>query len=241
MNTDPLQKKRVVIVGLGGLGSPLAWALVKAGVEHITAIDPDHVELSNLHRQILFKKGDIGRGKAVVIATRLKKLNKNCQINPIVEHINEKNANMLLAGHDVICEGTDSIAAKYLANDVGVELGIPLVIAGALGFGGQVFTVVPKLSACYRCVFESPLHDHPATCAQNGVLGSVVGFTAGYQAKETLAILRGKPAELAGKVWMYDALRDRERRVDVVRRRDCETCGDAPIEAMRGVAKKVFW
>lgn len=226
MNHAILRNKRVAIVGLGGLGSPVAMTLVKAGVRNITVIDPDRVEPSNLHRQILFDRVDIGRKKAHVVAEKLGQMDSECHILAHTEGLDENNSVAMLTGHDVICEGTDSLEAKYVANDTGVALGIPVVIAGALRLEGQVLTVLPKISACYRCVFESLPSGRLATCFQNGVLGPVVGFTAGCQAKETLLILRDRHPELAGKVWMYDALRDRERRVAVRQRTDCETCGD---------------
>jgi molybdopterin-synthase adenylyltransferase len=153
---DPsLASRRVLVVGVGGLGSPAALALARAGVGTLELVDPDRIDVSNLHRQLLYDSSDVGRPKVTVAAERLRQLAPGVQIHAHCVRFGPADG-ALLDGVDCVVDGTDTVAAKFVLNDVAVGSRVPLVHAGVLGFVAQLMTVVPGASACYRCVFEEP-------------------------------------------------------------------------------------
>jgi adenylyltransferase/sulfurtransferase len=210
-------RSRVLIVGVGGLGAPAAMALADAGVGTLVLVDPDTVELSNLHRQPLYETTDVGRAKVDVAASRLRGVR-------VVTH-RAHFAPEHLAGADVVLDGTDSIAAKFLVNDACVDAGIPLVHAGVLGFRAQLLTVLPGRSACYRCVFEEapPPGDVPS-CQEAGVLGPVPSLAGALQAAEALRVLAGIAAHYADRLLTFDLHAGRWRVVPVAARPACPAC-----------------
>jgi len=210
-------RSRALIVGVGGLGAPAAMALAAAGVGTLVLVDPDVVELSNLHRQPLYETADIGRAKVDVAASRLhgsKVVTYRARFAP--EH---------LAACDVALDGTDSIAAKFLVNDACVDAGVPLVHAGVLGFRAQLLTVLPGRSACYRCLFEEapPPGDVPS-CQEAGVLGPVPSVAGALQAAEALRVLAGVEAQHADRLLTFDLHAGRWRVVPVAARSSCPAC-----------------
>jgi adenylyltransferase/sulfurtransferase len=223
-----LAGKRAAIVGVGGLGAPLIEALARAGVGSLTLIDGDRVDLSNLPRQVLFEADDVGRPKVEVAAAAAKRLAPAAVVTPVDRFLDEANGAEILRGHDVICDGTDSLEAKFLLNDLALALDIPAVLAGVVRADGQVFTVLPGACACYRCLFEGLPDDPGPTCAQAGVLGPLVGQVGALQATEALRVLSGEPARLAGALTALDAFSGRSRRVSVPRDPGCAACGHLP-------------
>lgn len=179
----------VLIVGAGGIGSPVARILVDAGVTGITVVDPDVVELENLHRQILFDERDLGRPKAEVAAERL-------PVEGLVLRLDATNGPRLVRGRSCVVDGTDSFAAKYLLNDLCLDLGVPLVHAGAAQFRGQVLLVRPG-GPCLRCLLPKPPDAATDECRITGIFGPAAGLVAALAAGETLRALAGDPGPAA--------------------------------------------
>lgn len=188
-----LRAKRVAIVGLGALGSVIAPWLARAGVGHLTLIDRDLVELSNLQRQLLYTEDDLGLAKADVAAARLSRANPDIELRPLVADLTSGNARELLSGFDLICDGTDNFEARFLINDMAILTGTPWIYAGAIGAEGVVWPIQVPRTPCLRCLIEEP----PAfgdvdTCDTAGVLGPAVGVIASWAALEALKLLTGK-------------------------------------------------
>ena len=218
--------RAAAIVGVGGLGAPAAAALVAAGVERLTLIDPDAVELSNLPRQPLFGVADLGRSKAVAAADRLSRAGgPGLRVTAHEERLDAGSGERILAGHAVVIDGTDNLDTKVLLNERALGLGIPLVHAGAVGLEGQLLSILPHRSACLRCLFvELPDADDLPTCQQAGILGPVVGAVGLAAAREAAAILAGRRPLLANRLAILSAARWVWRRVEVRPNPRCPTC-----------------
>jgi adenylyltransferase/sulfurtransferase len=212
------------VVGAGGLGAPAAAALARAGIGTLALIDPDVVEPSNLHRQPLYDATDVGRPKVAVAAERLRGLAVSLRVERWQESFTPQHA-ALAAGYDVVLDGTDSIASKFVVNDAAVAARVPLVHAGVLGWRFQVLTVLPGVTACYRCIFEEepPPGDVPS-CQEAGVLGPVPALAAAVQVTEALAVVAGRAPALAGRLLSADVARGRWRTVPVVPNPRCPAC-----------------
>lgn len=196
---------KVLIVGAGGLGSPAALYLAAAGVGTIGLCDFDHVELSNLQRQIIHSTATVGTLKTESAKARMQDLNPEVDVITFPNALTQQNAHSILEGFDAVIDGTDSFAVRYLINDVAQELGIPVVHGSILRFEGQV-TVFPKGGPCYRCLFsEAPPAELAPNCSTAGVLGVLPGVIGSMQATEALKLLIGLPT-LIGKLALYDAL-----------------------------------
>lgn len=188
-----LRSKRVAVLGLGALGSVIAPWLARAGVGHLTLIDRDLVEASNLQRQLLYGEADLGRPKAEVAAQRLAEANSTIDLRPVVADLTSGNARELLSGFDLVCDGTDNFEARFLINDVALLTGTPWIYAGAIGGEGLVWPLNPPRTPCLRCLIEEP----PAagdvdTCDSAGVLGPAVGVIGSWAALEAIKVLTGK-------------------------------------------------
>ncbi len=216
---------RALVVGAGGLGGPIAIALGSAGIQ-LTIVDPDIVELSNLHRQIQFTAADIGHPKATRLAGRV--VGRGGQARAVVGRFTTATADTLAADADLVVDGTDDPATKFAVADWAVASGRHYVIAGALRYGGNVMAGAPGV-ACYRCLFEEPELAGP-TCADAGVLGPVVGAIGGVAAAVAIGLVRGERG-LAGALLAFDDLRvvSDPRIVRFAARRDCPACARAPI------------
>ncbi len=188
-----LRGARVAIVGLGATGSVLAAWLARAGVGHLTLLDRDLVEQSNLQRQLLYGEADLLRPKAEAAAARLREANSEIELRPLVADLTSGNARELLAGFDLILDGTDNFEARYLINDVSILTGTPWIYTGALGAEGMVWPLHPPRTPCLRCLMEEPPASGDVdTCDSAGVLGPAVGVAASWAALEALKLLTGK-------------------------------------------------
>jgi molybdopterin/thiamine biosynthesis adenylyltransferase len=221
-----LVNSRVLIIGAGGLGSPAAFYCAAAGVGTIGIADPDSVELSNLQRQILHTMQDVGTPK---VASAEKKLNALYPEINIVRHqirINSDNADSLLCGYQFVIDATDNFASKFLINDACVKFKIPFSHAGVLALSGQIMTVLPNKSACYRCVFgkEPPVESAPVT-SRFGILGSVAGVIGAMQATECIKYLCGIDGLLTDRILIFDGKTMNCRTVQVKRNPSCPACG----------------
>lgn len=221
---------RVLVVGAGGLGAPVALYLAAAGVGTLGLVDMDRVDLSNLQRQVIHFTADVGRLKTESAAAKLADLNPGVRVVAIPERLDAANAGRILgAGWDFVVDGTDNFAAKFLINDACVLAGLPYSHGGILRFEGQTMTVDPRRSACYRCAFHAPPPKGAVpTCSQAGVLGAVAGMLGTIQAAESLKWLARAGTPLTDALLSFDALEMRFRRIALRRSPTCPVCGDAP-------------
>ncbi len=218
----------VLVVGAGGLGSPAALYLAAAGVGTIGLVDHDRIELSNLQRQILFDTDEIGQGKAVTAGARLSALNPSVRVDAHEARLAAGNVERIFRDYDVIIDGTDRLATRYLINDACVLMGKPLVSAAIHRFEGQAMTYLPGRSPCYRCLYPESPEDLIPNCATAGVLGVLPGVMGSLQATEAIKILLGIGETLAGRLLVYDALALHFDEFRFERRQDCAVCGEHP-------------
>jgi molybdopterin/thiamine biosynthesis adenylyltransferase len=218
---------RVLLVGVGGLGCPAAMALVTAGVEHLGLCDDDEVERSNLHRQILFADADVGTPKVEAAARALRAMAPGLDLRLHRTRLLPDDAVALVREYDVVLEGSDNFATKFLAADACALARVPVVHASAVRWVGTALAVGARGRPCYRCLFEDvlPAEDAPS-CADAGVMGPVVGVVAAAQVDRALALLDGR--DVGGELVTFDGRSGALRRRTISRRRDCPLCGDAP-------------
>jgi molybdopterin/thiamine biosynthesis adenylyltransferase len=217
-----LKTARVLIVGAGGLGAPAALYLAAAGVGEIVITDPDVVALSNLQRQVLYATADEGRAKVEAAAERLAALNPNVRLRPLAERLDATNARNLIAGHDLVLDGTDDFATRLAVNAACMAEHVPLV-SGAIGrWTGQigVFTGRP----CYRCLVPEIPPD-AETCVAVGVVGALAGVVGAMMALEAVKLIAEAGEPLTGRLLIYDALAAEARTVRIGPDPDCPVCG----------------
>ena len=219
-----LKETSIAVIGAGGIGSGVIPALAGAGVGRLTIIDSDRVEASNLHRQPLFRERDVGYAKAEMAAQFAHRLNRFVTATPVERRIDATNAADLLAGHDLVIDGSDNFATRLAVSDACVELQIPLVSAAAVQFHGQVglFTGKP----CYRCfvgdAFDS---DDCDTCAELGVLGALTGTMGSFAALLAIDFILGIGENQAGKLHLFDGEKLSWRTITIPPDPNCRTCG----------------
>jgi molybdopterin-synthase adenylyltransferase len=202
-----LAQARVLIVGAGGLGSPIALYLAAAGVGTIDIVDSDVVDVSNLQRQIAHATSDIGRAKAESAAEAVLAINPELNVRVHRTRLRADNIMDLVGGSDFVLDGTDNFPAKFLLNDACVLAGVPLSHGGVLGFGGQTMTILPGRSACYRCIFRRPPPPGAvATGSQAGILGAVAGLLGTIQAAEAVKYITGAGTLLTDVLLRFDTL-----------------------------------
>jgi len=223
-----------VVVGAGGLGSPLALTLALAGAGRVVLVDDDVVDVSNLPRQILYRTADVGRPK--VVAARAALVRRGvaaARVEAVRTRFDEASAAALLHDATVVCDGSDDAATKFFVNDVARARGVAAVIAGVVRDRGNVFPVgADGGGACYRCLFEAPPADDAPTCADAGVLGPRCGQVAAWQARVAIALATGDdPDGIARRVWIFDEAGDAPRALELRRRPGCPTCAQAREEA----------
>ena len=224
-----LKAARVLAVGAGGLGSPLALYLAAAGVGTIGLVDFDVVDESNLHRQVLFSTADVGRPKLVAAAERLRGMNPNVRILPFEERLTSANALGIVRDFDVVADGTDNFPTRYLVNDACVLTGKPNAYASVFRFEGQASVFWAEKGPCYRCLYaEPPPPGLVPSCAEGGVLGILPGLLGVMQATETLKLLLGVGEPLIGRLVLVDALSMRFRDLKIRKNPACVICGPNP-------------
>lgn len=224
-----LKAARVLVVGAGGLGSPAAMYLAAAGVGTLGLVDFDAVDASNLQRQILHGTPDVGRPKVESARERLHALNPHVTLRTHAARLSPDNALALFREYDVVLDGTDSYATRYLINDASVLTGVPNVSASVFRFEGQVSVFGAKGGPCYRCLYpEPPPAGLVPSCGEGGVLGVVPGVVGTLQATEALKLVAGLGEPLVGRLLVFDALDMTFRTLKVRRDPKCPACGDAP-------------
>ncbi|MDO7597445.1 MAG: molybdopterin-synthase adenylyltransferase MoeB [Pseudomonadota bacterium] len=220
-----LLNSHVLIVGVGGLGSPVALYLAAAGVGHLTLVDDDVVELSNLQRQIIHGEQDIGRLKVESAADSLRGLNSGVQIETHTTRLSEQTLTLAVTAADVVVDCSDNFATRFLLNKVTQQLNTPLVSGAAIRMEAQVTVYDPRQigSACYRCIYEDN-GELQQTCSESGVLSPLLGIIGSMQAVETVKLLTQIGESLAGRLMIFDALAMTWRELKLRQDPDCPIC-----------------
>jgi molybdopterin/thiamine biosynthesis adenylyltransferase len=234
-----LSGKTALVIGAGGLGGPALLTLAAGGVGTLLVVEDDVVETSNLNRQPLFKEADVGERKAIAAAARLRALFPGVAVDARDLRFDAGNALALVGAADVVVDGSDNFATKFLANDAALRARKPLVHGGILRTTAQLLTISPAgIGGCLRCLFEAP---PPAgsvpSCAEAGVLGATAGFAGALMGAEALRLLAGERGAYEGRLFTYEARSARGRLVLVRRRPGCAACaGTQPLEESEPVA-----
>ncbi len=225
-----LKSSRVLLVGAGGLGSPVAMYLAAAGVGTIGLVEYDDVDLSNLHRQILHGSAAVGRSKLESARQRLRDINPHVNVESHATRFTSANALEIARGYELIVDGTDNFATRYLINDTSVLLGIPNVYGAVHRFEGQVSIFGAPGGPCYRCLFrEPPPPELVPSCAEAGVLGVVPGLIGTIQAAEAIKLLLGIGDTLIGRLLTVDAMTMAFRTIEIQPDPECPACGTREI------------
>ncbi len=226
---ERLARASVLLVGAGGLGSPLAIYLAAAGVGRLGIVDFDQVDLSNLQRQVLYATEDVGHAKVERAARRVHGINPHVEVEPHPVRIEAGNAFELVDAYDVVIDGTDNFATRYLVNDACVMRGKPNVYGSIFRFEGQVSVFGVGGGPCYRCLYpEPPPPGSVPSCAEGGVLGVLPGIIGTLQATEAIKLLLGRGESLNGRLLLFDAMEMRFRELSIRRDPACPVCGDSP-------------
>ncbi len=223
---EKLKAARVLVVGMGGIGCPLAMYLAAAGVGELLLADFDRIEASNLQRQLLYAEADLGRRKAEVAAEKLALLNPLVALRPVSTALDADTLPPLLAGVDLVIDGCDNFATRSAVNAACRAAGLPLISAAAIGLGAQLAVYDPRRadSPCYACLFPEA-DEAAATCAEAGVLAPVPGVVATLAATEALKMLAGVGEPLVGRLWLWDGMTGMMRTLSVRRDPGCAVCG----------------
>lgn len=227
-----LGRARMLVVGAGGLGSPALLYLAAAGVGHITVIDDDRVDVTNLHRQVIHDTAGVGQKKVDSAAARLRALNPEIEIATIDARVDARMARDLVGAFDLVLDGTDNFGTRYALSDACAERRIPYVYGSVQGFEGQAAVLCTGDAPCYRCLFrEAPPPGTVPSCGELGVLGVVPGLVGTIQATEAVKLVLGIGQPLVGRLLMIDAARARLHEVELARDPACPACGTtAPAE-----------
>lgn len=225
-----LAAAKVLIIGAGGLGAPAAMYLAAAGVGQIGIADADVVDLSNLQRQIIHTTSDLGKAKVESAAETMRAINPDVEVKTYNEFIYSKNILDIVSDYDFILDGTDNFPAKFLINDACVMANKPFTHAGIIRFKGQLMTVIPHESPCYRCAFkEPPPKGAVPTCREAGVVGAMAGVIGSLQALEAVKYITGAGELLTGKLLTFDALMMNFHTVKLpARGNGCAVCSEHP-------------
>ena len=220
-----LKQAKVCVVGVGGLGNPIAIRLAAMGVGKIRIVDRDVIELSNLHRQTMFNEDDVGQVKVETAAKKLRKLNADIIIEELPVSINDYTAFDVVEGCDVVIDALDSVNARYSLNKACIEKKIPFVTGAAVGVTGQSFTILPNETACYHCLFPALDEDSMPTCSIEGVHPSILSIIGGIEVSEAVKIITGKQPSLKDKVLHVDLENLIFNFTKVSRVQECSVCG----------------
>jgi molybdopterin/thiamine biosynthesis adenylyltransferase len=224
-----INRASVLVVGAGGLGSPVALYLAAAGVGKIGIVDNDVVDTSNLQRQILHSTATVGKKKVESARDTLLALNPNLEVTPHDVRLNSGNILQILKGYDVVAEGSDNFPTKFLVNDACVMTATPVSMAGIFRFSGQMLTVIPRHGPCYRCLIPQPPPPGAIpSCQEAGVFGAMAGVVGVIQATEILKLILGKGEVLNGRLLLFEALQMRFEPIEVKRNPECPVCSETP-------------
>ena len=225
-----LKNSKVCVVGTGGLGHPIISRLATMGVGNLRIVDRDVIELSNLHRQMMFDEDDIGQVKVEVAAKKLHKLNPDCNIESLAISINDYTALEVVEGCDVVIDALDSVNARYAINKACVEFDIPFVTGAAVGTSGQVFTILPKKSACYFCMFPELDENTMPTCSIEGVHPPILSIVGAIEVAEAVKIILGKTPNLSERILHVDLENLDFNSTRTFRAEECPICGTGKLK-----------
>ncbi len=226
-----LRKARVVVVGLGGLGSISTLYLALAGVGYLRLVDQDTVELRNLHRQVLYTMDDLRYPKAEAAAERIRQTNPEVEVDAVPQNVSESNVDDVVKNVDCIVDGLDNMRTRYLLNRASIKYKIPYVFGAAIGIEGNLSVFAPPETPCLTCVFPNLDDQHLQTCETRGVLGATPGIIGTMQAMETIKLLAGIGEPLKGKLMVCDFRDMYFATIDIFRRPDCPACQGKMEEA----------
>ena len=223
---EKLLRSSILVVGAGGLGSPVLYYLAAAGVGRLGVADADTVAIPNLHRQILYATPDVGKAKVDVAAERLRALNPDVTVVEHLLRVDESNIDALIGGYDAVVDAPDNFATRYLVNDACWRAGKPLVEAAVLGFSGMLMTIIPPKTPCYRCLYPNPPREGTVpSSAEVGIMGMVPGIIGSLQALEAVKVLLGIGSSLGGRVLFFDGLGLGFEEMRLERNPGCAACG----------------
>lgn len=228
-----LRAAKICVVGVGGLGNPITTRLVAMGVGKLRIVDRDVIELSNLHRQTMYDEDDVGQVKVEVAARKLRKLNPDVEIESLPISINDYTAIDAVEGCDVVIDALDSVNARYALNKACVEKNIPFVTGAAVGVSGQAFTILPKNTACYSCMFPELDEDSMPTCSIEGVHPSILSIVGGIEVAEAVKIILGKKPTLSDKILHIDLENLTFEMTKTFRAEECTVCGNGKAESVQ--------
>ena len=230
LGQEKLLHSRVSLIGLGALGSPVAYYLAAAGIGHLNIVDYDSVEISNLHRQVLHFTNDINTKKTESAIEKLTILNPDCKIEINSELFTPDNSKETLIDSDFVIEGSNNIPTKMLVNDTCINLKIPFTIAGVLRFHGEIMTVIPEeKTTCYRCVFDDISDASKGmSCSVAGVIGLISGVLGCIEANEAIKHILNIGDLIKNKILYIDLLKNKFDSIDVYRNENCRACGEHP-------------
>jgi len=238
---ERLLNSRVVIIGCGALGSAQAEALARAGVGNLRIIDRDFVEFSNLQRQTMFTESDARERlpKAIACANRIREINSDIVVEPEVADVNHSNIESLISDVDVVIDGTDNFATRYLINDACVKHEVNWVYGAAVGSYGVTMTIRPHETPCLRCIFpEAPPAASAPTCDTAGVIMPIISIVASVQVTEALKLLTAKIGDLHNSLMQFDVWRNEWRKISIGKPLpDCPTCGLGEYETLNAEAR----
>lgn len=235
-----IMSSKILIIGAGGLGSPVALYLAAAGIGEIGIVDADVVDLSNLQRQIIHTTQDIKTPKVESAKAKMLAINPNIKVTTYNTMVDSANILDLVKEYDFVIDGTDNFSSKFLINDACVLANKPYSHGGILRFGGQTMTIKPNESACYACVFDAPPPKNAApTCSTAGILGSVAGMLGTIQATEALKYVVGIDTPLYNSLLSFDAKTMNFRKINFVKNPKCRVCGENKITELRDYEKEV--
>ena len=224
-----LKNAKICVVGVGGLVNPITSRLVAMGIGQLRIVDRDVIELSNLHRQTMYDESDVGQVKVEVAAKKLQKLNPTCKIESLAISVNEYNAKEVIDGYDVVIDALDSVNARYALNKACVEKNIPFVTGAAVGVSGQAFTIIPKKSACYYCMFPDLNEDTMPTCSIEGVHPSILSLVGGIEVAEAVKIILEKKPSLSDRILHIDLENLDFQNTRTFRAEECPICGNGEL------------
>jgi len=226
---EKLLSSKVLIIGAGGLGAPVGLYLAAAGIGTIGIVDGDKVELSNLQRQIIHHSADVGTEKIKSAEAKMLAINPDVKVRTYHQWVKAENISEIVRDYDFVIDGTDNFSAKFLVNDACYFEKVPFSHAGILRFDGQLITVLPGQTTCYRCIFNAPPPvDAAPSCSQAGVLGVLAGAIGSLQATEAIKYLLGIGDLLIDTLLTYNALTMDFRKVRLNRNPNCRLCGENP-------------
>ena len=222
---ERILKSKVLVVGLGGLGSSVAYYLAAAGIGMLGIVDYDFVDITNLNRQILYKEEDLGKSKTEIAKDELKRLNSEIKIIPYHLRLTKENIGEIFKKYDIIVDCSDNFDTRYLINDIAVLFSKPFVHGALLGYEGHVTTIDVKKGPCYRCLFKEPPPSGTTPCCREaGVLGALAGVVGSIQSLEVFKLVLGIGNPLVGELLTFDVLKSSFRKINFIKNKNCIAC-----------------